>query len=87
MTGILDAITAPDETGAPSLSKRNGPKTLLPGRSIGRSVSAEYVVCGQLRQTTGALLDLYLAGVILNAAGARTMIGWECIASVDLQAD
>ncbi len=38
---------------------------------LSRALRLEYVVCGQLRETTETLLDVYPAGVVLNAAGVR----------------
>jgi hypothetical protein len=60
---------------------------LLPSTWLERTLKLEYVVCGELRETTGTLLDLYPAGPVLNVAGARTLIGWDTVAVVELQND
>jgi hypothetical protein len=80
-------MTAPDKNGAPALPKRVGPKGLLPSTWLSRALRLEYVVCGQLRETTGTLLDVYPAGPVLNAGGARTLISWDTLAVVELVED
>ncbi len=80
-------MTAPDKNGAPALPKRAGPKGLLPSTWLSRALRLEYVVCGQLREITGTLLDVYPAGPVLNARGGRTLIAWETVAVVELVED
>jgi hypothetical protein len=80
-------MTAPDKNGTPALPKRSAPKGLLPSTWLKRHLRLEYVVCGQLRETTGTLLDVYPAGPVLNAGGARTLIAWETVAVVELVED
>jgi hypothetical protein len=80
-------MTVPDKNGAPALPKRANPKGLLPSTWLSRQLRLEYVVCGQLRETTGTLLDVYPAGPVLNAGGARTLIAWETVAVVELVED
>jgi hypothetical protein len=85
-----EMMTAPDKNGTSqglALPKRSAPKGLLPSTWIGRTLRTEYVVCGELRHTTGALLDLYPAGPILNCAGRRTLISWDTLAVVELVGD
>jgi hypothetical protein len=83
---ITEVMTKPDANGQVHV-KRSGPKGLLPSTWLSRALRLEYVVCGELRETTGTLLDVYPAGVIVNAAGARTLIAWETVAVVELQED
>ena len=88
--GLKDSslyMTAPDKNGTPSLPKRDGPKGLLPSTWLKRALRLEYVVCGELRETTGTLLDVYPAGPVLNAGGARTLIAWETVAVVEVVGD
>ena len=88
--GLKDSslyMTAPDKNGSPTLPKRDGPKGLLPSTWLKRALRLEYVVCGELRETTGTLLDVYPAGPVLNAGGARTLIAWETVAVVELVGD
>jgi hypothetical protein len=81
-------MTAPDKNGTPALPKRTGPKGLLPSTWLSRALRLEYVVCGQLRETTGTLLDVYPAGPVLHCGGgARTLIAWETVAVVELVED
>lgn len=87
MTEILEAMTRPDVNGTPSLPKRSAPKGLLPSTWLERTLKLEYVVCGELRETTATLLDLYPAGPVLNVAGARTLIAWDTVAVVELVND
>ena len=88
--GLKDSslyMTAPDRNGSPTLPRRDGPKGLLPTTWLKRALRLEYVVCGELRETTGTLLDVYPAGPVLNAGGARTLIAWETVAVVELVGD
>ena len=87
MTEILEAMTRPDSNGTPSLPKRTGPKGLLPSTWLERTLKLEYVVCGELRETTATLLDVFPTGAVVNVAGARTLIAWETIAVVELVND
>jgi hypothetical protein len=80
-------MTAPTKNGEAPLPKRNGPKGLLPSTWLQRALRLEYVVCGELRETTGTLLDVYPAGPVVNAGGARTLIAWETVAVVELIED
>jgi hypothetical protein len=69
-SAALEAMSKPDANGQVHV-KRTGPKGLLPSTWLSRALRLEYVVCGQLRETTGTLLDVYPAGPILNAGGMR----------------
>ena len=84
---ILDAMTRPDVNGTPALPKRAAPKGLLPSTWLERTLKLEYVVCGELRATEATLLDVYPAGPVVNAAGARTLIAWDTIAVLELVND
>ena len=59
----------------------------MPSTWIKRVLRLEYVVCGELRETTGMLLDVYPADPVVNAGGARTLIAWAAIAEVELVED
>jgi hypothetical protein len=69
-SAALEAMCKPDANGQVHV-KRTGPKGLLLSRWLSRALRLEYVGCGQLRETTGTLLDVYPAGVVLNAGGVR----------------
>ncbi len=79
----IEAMSKPDGNGQVH-AKRGGPKGLLPSTWLSRALRLEYVVCGELRQATGTLLDVYPAGPVLNAGGARTLIAWDTVAVVEL---
>jgi hypothetical protein len=81
-----EAMSQPDGNGQVHV-KRTGPKGLLPSTWLSRALRLEYVVCGELRETTGTLLDVYPVGPVLNAGGARTLIAWETVAVVELVED
>jgi hypothetical protein len=81
---VLDAMARPDVNGTPALPKRTGPKGLLPSTWQQRTLRLEYVVCGELRTTEATLLDVYPAGPIVNAGGARTLISWDAISVLEL---
>jgi len=59
----------------------------LPSTWLRHALRLEYVVCGELRETTGTLLDLYPAGPVLNAGSVRTLIAWEAVAMIELVED
>ena len=80
-------MAAPKTNGDSPLPRRGGPKGLLPSTWLKRHLRLEYVVCGELRQATGTLLDVYPAGPVLNAGGARTLIAWDTVAVVELVED
>ena len=84
MTETLEAMTRPDSNGTPSLPKRAAPKGLLPSTWLERTLNLEYVVGEDLRTTEATLLDVYPAGPIVNAGGARTLISWDTIAVLEL---
>jgi len=69
-SAALEAMSKPDANGQVHV-KRTGPKGLLPSTWLSRALRLGYVVCGQLRETTGTLLNVYPAGVVLNAGGVR----------------
>jgi hypothetical protein len=88
VTEILQAMTAPDVNGQPSLPRRSGPKMLLPSTWLERTLKVEYVGCrGDGVQTSGTLLDLYPAGPVLNIGGAKTLIAWDRLVLCELVED
>ena len=88
MTEILDAMTAPDVNGTPSLPKRAAPKGLLPSTWLSRTLKLEYVDgFGVGQATSGTLLDLYPAGPVMNLAGAKTLISWDRLVLCELVED
>jgi hypothetical protein len=80
--------------GAPALAEngsrllpRRAPKGLLPSTWQGRLITVEHVVGQAVRTTAGSLADVYPTGMILLVSGQRTMISWECVCTVVLEAD
>ena len=85
MTEILEAMTAPNVDGQPSLPKRTGPKGLLPSTWLERTLKVAYVdACGASVETSGTLLDLYPFGPVLNLSGEKTALSWDSLRSVTL---
>ena len=88
MTEILEAMTAPTVDGTPSLPRRGGPNGLLPSTWIERSLKVSYVdAFGSGVQTSGTLLDLYLAGPVLGIGTTKTMISWDRLVLAELVND
>ena len=88
MTEILEAMTAPDKNGTPSLPKRQGPKGLLPTTWVGRTLKVEYVDGdGVGAEATGACLDLYPFGIVMNLSGQRAAVSWDALRVVTLMND
>lgn len=88
MTEILDAMTAPDVNGTPSLPKRQAPKGLLPTTWVGRTLKVEYVDgYGTGAEATGACLDLYPFGIVMNLSGQRAAVSWDALRVVTLMND
>jgi hypothetical protein len=71
-------LTAPDRNGHPR----------LPSTWLNRIPRIHYVDgFGEGVETSGTLLDLYLAGPVLNIAGAKTVICWERLLLCELVED
>lgn len=91
MTETLAPTTHPEANGAPGaipMAKRGGPKGLLPGTWVSRTLKVEYTdAFGNGQATTGTLLDLYPAGPVLNIAGARVLLCWDRLCLCELVED
>ena len=88
MTEETDLYTVPQTNGDAPLPRRAGARTMLPSSWISRAVKIEYIgAAGELQQTTATLLDWCGAGPIFNIGGARTVVGWDRLALVELQED
>jgi hypothetical protein len=78
------ATTAPGWGDAP-LPKRNGPRGLLPVSWTGREITLEYTGAdGRAESHRCTLLDWCGLGVVVNLAGARTIISWDHVALIEL---
>jgi hypothetical protein len=87
-------VTLEADMGAPVMTEngtrmlpRRVPKGLLPSTWTNRLITVEHVVGGAVRTTAGTLADVYPTGVILLVSGQRTMISWDCVCTVVLEAD
>ncbi len=88
MTEAMDLYTVPKTNGDAPLPRRAGTRTMLPSTWISRGVRLEYVGAGgQLQQTSATLLDWCGMGPVFNIAGARTVVGWDRLAVVELVED
>jgi hypothetical protein len=90
LTEILDTgfASKPQTNGEAPLPKRAGPKGLLPGSWVGRTLRVAYVDCyGGGQEATAALLDLYPFGPVVNLSGERTALSWDCLRTVTLLSD
>jgi hypothetical protein len=84
----LTMVTRPTTNGDKPLTRRGGPKGLLPSTWLNRSLRIEYVgAAGELRESTVTLLDLYPAGPVLNIGGAKTCVCWERLVLLELVED
>ena len=85
---IIEAMTKPDSNGTPTLPKRSGPKGLLPSTWLERTLRISYVDChGSGQEASGTLLDLYPFGPVMNLAGQRAALSWDCLRTVTLVND
>ena len=87
MQGIteIEATTTPSMNGDRPLPKKQGSRGMLPSTWQGRALRIEYVaVDSGPVETTATLLDWCALGVVLNLAGARTVLPWERLALVEL---
>ncbi len=85
---ILEAMTRPTAAGTPALPKRNGPRGLLPSTWLERTLKVSYTDCnGDGQETSGTLLDLYPAGLVLNIGGVKTLISWDRLVLCELVED
>jgi hypothetical protein len=80
------ATTSPGWGDAP-LPRRNGYRSLLPGSWLNREVTLEYDGAGGKAESKRCtLLDWCGAGIIVNLAGARTVIVWDRLVTLELSA-
>ena len=81
-------MTAPTTNGDKPLPRRAGVRTMLPSTWIDRTIRLEYVgAAGDARETTATFLDWTPVGLLLNIAGAKTLLVWERLVLAELQED
>jgi hypothetical protein len=81
------AVSTSTHYGDKPLPRRNSVKSLLPGSWIKRSDRLEYAAAGEIRQTSGQLLDVYPAVAVLSIRGERTVFSWDVLVLVALVGD
>jgi hypothetical protein len=85
---VLEAMTAPDVNGKPSLPKRSAPKGLLPSTWLERTLRLEYVNgFGAGVEVSGVLLDFFPVGPVLHIDGVKTLIAWDRLVLAQLVED
>jgi hypothetical protein len=88
VTETADLYTVPKTNGDAPLPRRAGTRTMLPSSWIARAVKIEYVgASGEMQHTTATLLDWCGMGPVFNVGGARTVVGWDRLALVELVED
>ncbi len=81
-------MSRPQTNGEAPLPKRAGPKGLLPGTWVGRTLKVSYMDAdGMGAESAGTLLDLYPFGPVMNLAGQRAALSWDCMHTVTLVSD
>ena len=81
-------MTAPTTNGDKPLPKRAGARSMMPTTWIDRTIRLEYVsAAGDARETTATFLDWTPVGLLLNIAGAKTLLAWERLVLCELQED
>ncbi len=81
-------MTAPTTNGDKPLPKRAGARSMVPTTWIDRTIRLEYVgAAGDARETTATFLDWTPVGLLLNIAGAKSLLAWERLVLCELQED
>ena len=81
-------MTAPTTNGDKPLPKRAGARSMVPTTWIDRTIRLEYVgAAGDARETTATFLDWTPVGLLLNIAGAKTLVAWERLVLAELMED
>ncbi len=82
------ARTIPSSNGEKPLPRRAGTRGLLPTTWLNRSLRVEYVgASGKPQETTATLLDWCPLGLLLNIAGAKTLLPFERVVLAELVED
>jgi hypothetical protein len=83
-----DMMAVPVENGTKMLPRRAGTRSMVPTTWLTRSLKIEYVgPSGEARETTATLLDWCPVGLLLNIAGAKTLLSWERLVMCELIED
>ena len=87
MQGItqFEATTVPSTNGDAPLPKRQGSRTMLPSTWTGRSLRIAYLDgSGEAVETSGTLLDWCGAGPVFSFHGARCVLCWDRLVTLEL---
>ena len=80
-------MVAPTSNGDKPLPRR-GVRGMVPSTWIDRTLRVEYVgAAGDAKETSAIFLDWTPAGLLLNIAGAKTLLSWERLVLCELQED
>jgi hypothetical protein len=81
-------MTAPTTNGDKPLPRKVGVRTVIPSTWIDRTMRIEYVGAGgDAKETTATFLDWTPVGLLLNVAGAKTLLAWDRLVLVELLED
>ena len=79
------ATTTPTTNGEAPLPRRAGTRALLPSAWLNRTLHLEYVgASSEAQETTATLLDWCPIGLLLNIAGAKTLLPRERLVLCEL---
>jgi hypothetical protein len=85
---MAEHMVAPTVNGDPLLPKRAGARSLLPSTWLDRTIKLEYVGGdGKGRESTVTLLDWTPVGILVNTAGAKSLIAWDRLVLCELKED
>jgi hypothetical protein len=91
---MMEQINAPRVVTAPSMNehapiaKRNGPRTMIHLTWLGWEALVEYTTLdGREVLTSATLLDWCGLGIIRTIAGARSIVAWDALRTVELRGD
>ncbi len=83
-----EVMTRPTHGGDVPRPKQGRPRGLLPSTWVGRSLRLAYVGAdGAATETSGTLLDWYGTGPVFSLNGAKVLLAWETIRSLELVED
>jgi hypothetical protein len=83
--GVI-AVTKPHSSGEAPLPKRTS-RGLVPSTWLGRQIALEYIIHDELRSASGALLDTFPVGLVMNLGGRKTLVCWEAVRLIELVPD
>ena len=80
--------TVPQINGDASLPRRAGMRSMLPSTWLTRTLRCQYIdAFGRGQETSATLLDWCPAGLLVDVAGAKTLLCWERLVLAELVED